>query len=63
MPKQPGDPVSLPADSQYRRVKVTMFLPLWMRDELDTMPLPRGRVVEQALIKQEGMIAPEEDRS
>ena len=60
MPKQPGDPVSLPKDSQYRRVKVTMFLPLWMRDKLDTLPLPRGRVVEQALIKQEGMIVPEE---
>ena len=62
MPNQPGDPVSLPADSQYRRVKVTMFLPLWMRDELDTLPLPRGRVVEQALIKQEGMKNPEEER-
>ena len=60
MPKQPGDPVSLPADSQYRRVKVTMFLPLWVREQLDTLPLPRGRVVEQALIKQEGMIAPED---
>ena len=62
MPKQPGDPVSLPKDSQYRRVKVTMFLPLWMRDELDTLPLPRGRVVEHALIKTEGMIAPEEEK-
>ena len=62
MPKQPGDPVSLPADSQYRRVKVTMFLPLWMRDELDTLPLPRGRVVEQALIKSKGMRAPEEEK-
>ena len=62
MPKQPGDPVSLPKDSQYRRVKVTMFLPLWMRDQLDTMSLPRGRVVEQALIKAEGMIAPEEEK-
>ena len=62
MPKQPGDPVSLPADSQYRRVKVTMFLPLWMREQLDALSLPRGRVVEQALIKSEGMIAPEEER-
>ena len=62
MPKQPGDPVSLPANSQYRRVKVTMFLPLWMREQLDTLPQPRGRVVEQAIIKQVGMIAPEEKR-
>ena len=62
MPKQPGDPASLPKDSQYRRVKVTMFLPLWMRDELDAMTLPRGRVVERALIKTEGMVAPKEER-